>query len=435
MTEERMNGEPLNFSPKQFDFLETPLRRLNILSGSVRSGKTFVSLWKWALWILTQPKDREFIMIGKNLSTLKRNCLNLLESMVGKNNFRWSTSSKTAWLFDRVVHLEGANDERAENKIRGMTLAGAYCDEATLYPESFWVMLLTRLSDGDGCLIATTNPDHPNHYLKTKYIDNKELDIAVWEFYLDDNIFLQPSYIENIKKEFKGVYFQRFILGLWVRAEGLVFETYAENPDAFFISESEIPDDLEFITIGTDFGGNKSKTVFVATGFTKDWKNVIVLADFRVPGEKGTIDANVVNKYYVSFLKDVQQRFGKRVVNGKTVYIPIKYSFADSAEQYLITGMKSAAIAAKVTPPMDSMKKAINDRIFFLNRLIASDRLKIVRGCKVVPESLAGLVWDSDEDKDVLLDIPGETPNDGFDALSYAIERFIPYFEFKGGNG
>ncbi len=407
------------------------MKRLNILSGSVRAGKTYISLWKWALWIMTQPKNREFLMVGKNLSTLRRNCLNLLTDMVGRRNFKWSINGKIGNLFGHVVHLEGANDERAENKIRGMTLAGAYCDEISLYPESFVVMLLTRLSDGEGCLVATTNPDHPHHYLKTGYIDNPNLDIAVWQFMLDDNIFLSKSYLDNIKKEFKGVYYMRYIQGLWVRAEGLVFEQYANNQEQYY--EDKKPDDLEFITIGTDFGGNKSKTVFVAVGIAKGFKRLVVLDDYKIEGDKGTIDANTVNNEYVKFVRRVIDNYGYREVAGKRLQVPVKYSFADSAEQYLITGMQAASRKAGVTIPVDSMKKAINDRVFFLNRMIASDRLKIMRGCKAVPESLSGLVWDIKKDEDALLDVPGQTPNDGFDALSYAIERFIPYFEFKAG--
>ena len=130
-----------NLTAKQDQFLYSEGARLNFLSGSVRSGKTYVSVLKWCLWLLEQPLENEFIMVGKTVSSLKRNCFGYITTLIGEANFTYSTSKKEAYIFGRKVYLEGANDERAEQKIRGMTLAGAYCDEVTLYPESFLVFL------------------------------------------------------------------------------------------------------------------------------------------------------------------------------------------------------------------------------------------------------------------------------------------------------
>ena len=116
-----MNKELL--SKKQKDFLLGDLHRINLLYGSVRSGKTWISLLKWAIWVGQQDKGKEFLMVGKTLTTLKRNCLGLLEQLIG-DNFTYSISQKKATIFGRTVWLEGANDERSEAKIRGMTLMG-----------------------------------------------------------------------------------------------------------------------------------------------------------------------------------------------------------------------------------------------------------------------------------------------------------------------
>ena len=82
----------------------------------------------------------------QTLQTLKRNCLMLLQELVGEDNFKYSLSTKEGRLFGRKILLEGANDAKSENKIRGMTLGGAYCDELTLFPKDFFSMLLSRLS-------------------------------------------------------------------------------------------------------------------------------------------------------------------------------------------------------------------------------------------------------------------------------------------------
>lgn len=108
-----------------------------------------------------------------------------------------------------------------------MTLQAAYCDELTQFPEDFYTMLLSRLRLPNAKLIATTNPDAPSHWLKTDYIDRQnELDFLDIKFLLDDNPTLPQDYVENLKKEYVGVFYDRFILGNWVAAEGLIYPMY-----------------------------------------------------------------------------------------------------------------------------------------------------------------------------------------------------------------
>ena len=216
----------IEFNPKQAELIKrlknNTLARINILEGAVRSGKTWISLIVFALWVATMPKDATFLMVAKTLTSLKRNCLELLQSLVGEDNFSYNLSQKQGTLFGRTVYLEGVNDVRAEGKIRGMTLSGAYADEATLFQRDFFVMLLSRLSMPGAKLFATTNPDNPGHYLKKEYIDRVgELDIAVFKFTIDDNTTLDPEYVESLKKEYTGLYYKRFILGEWCVAYGL----------------------------------------------------------------------------------------------------------------------------------------------------------------------------------------------------------------------
>lgn len=203
------------------------LRRINLLEGSVSSGKTWVSLVLWGFWVATMPADKLYLMCGKSLTTLKRNCLIPLEELFGRSNFQFSTSAKEAYLFGRRILLEGANDARSESKIRGLTLQGAYCDELTLFPKDFFVMLLSRLRVPGAKLIATTNPDSPEHWLKKDYIDRRtELDMLVVRFLLDDNTTLDPQYVTAVKAEYTGVFYNRFILGEWCLAEGIVYPQF-----------------------------------------------------------------------------------------------------------------------------------------------------------------------------------------------------------------
>lgn len=244
------------YTQKQLDFMRmwqhNKLKRINLLEGSVSSGKTWISLVAWAFWVKTMPNDPDslYLMSARSLTTLKRNCLLLLQSLVGQRNFTFSISAKEGYLFGRHIILEGANDAQAEAKIRGVTLQGAYCDEATKLQKDFFAMILSRLRKPGAKLFATTNPDAPGHWLKVDYIDRQgEIDILVLKFLIDDNTTLPKEYVENIKLEYTGVFYERFILGNWTLAEGLIYpmfeEAIAEPP------ENEKPSDY---CLSIDYG-------------------------------------------------------------------------------------------------------------------------------------------------------------------------------------
>ena len=178
------------------------LSRINLLEGSVSSGKTWISLVLWAFWVKGMPLGKQYMMCAKSITTLKRNCLVLLQELVGESNFTFSVNRKEGVLFGHKILLEGAADIRSESKIRGLTLQGAYCDELTQFPRDFFAMLLSRLREPGAKLFATTNPDSPSHWLKVDYIDRKEdLDFLDIKFLLDDNTTLPEDYVRNIKLE------------------------------------------------------------------------------------------------------------------------------------------------------------------------------------------------------------------------------------------
>lgn len=216
---------PSLITTKQRQFLLEPFCRINLLEGSVRSGKTWISLVKWAMFVRSRPQGELFMMVGKTREALQFNCVGLLEDLAGAD-FKCNARSNVGYLYGREIRLLGANDEKAASKIKGSTLAGAYIDELSEIPESFYKMTLSRLSVSGAVLLATTNPDSPNNYVFTDIIENEDISRKCWKFLLDDNTFLPKEYIENIKKEYTGVFFERYILGNWVVAEGLVYPDY-----------------------------------------------------------------------------------------------------------------------------------------------------------------------------------------------------------------
>lgn len=409
----------IKFNPKQAQLIAKlkagKLPRLNILEGAVRSGKTWISLIVFALWVAMMPADATFLMVAKTLKSLDRNCLRLLQSLVGEKNFSYNLQQKEGLLFGRVVYLEGVNDVRAEGKIRGMTLTGAYCDELTLFTEDFFTMLLSRLSMPGAKLFASTNPDSPMHWLNVKYLKRAdELNINVVRFTILDNETLDPEYIEALKREYTGVFYKRFILGLWVVAEGACYPKFADRPDDYIIDE--LPEDVNFISIGVDFGGNRSLTTFVATAVHGNFESLTVIKDHHIQGRKGEIDADRVNAEFINFVNELRAEFNA----------PVRYVFADSEAQYLINGMRKAAAKLGLSIG-DSKKVEVVQRIICTNSLLNTGRFKVLRGCRLVRDGLMGAVWNpkaAEKGKDERLD-DFTSDIDILDALEYSFERFI----------
>jgi len=405
------------YTDKQLELMriwqDDGLKRLNVLSGSVRSGKTWITLVLWAFWIATMPKSGRYLMVAKTLTSLRRNVLDLLESLVGTNNFTYSTAAKEGMLFGRRIYLEGANDARSESKIRGMTLAGAYIDELTQIPEDFFVMLLSRLSDPGAKLFSTTNPDSPMHWVKQNYLDRgDELDLLHMTFLLDDNSFLDPEYVKQLKQEYVGVYYFRFVLGMWQVAEGAIYGIFADDIKKYFTSKP----DYDYSYIGVDFGGNKSAHAFVATGHKHDYSKITALMSEKHPAT-GVNPQQLYDKLE-QFIIKFQNRYGQ-----------ISIIYCDGAEQTLINGIRDRfGINSKYGIAVrNAIKNRITDRIRAATSMMAQDRFFYTEDCKTLVDALCSAVYDPKKLDDERLD-DGTTDIDTLDSWEYSYERHIRFF-------
>ena len=393
-------------SEKQKKFLKDDLHRINLLYGSVRSGKTWISLLKWAIWIGQQSQDKQFLMVGKTITTLKRNCLVLLEELIG-DNITYSISQKKAVIFGRTVWLEGANDERSESKIRGMTLMGVYVDELTQIPQDFYLMALSRLSEKGAVFLATTNPDHPKHYVKTEIIDNDLLDKQVIKFLLDDNIFLDETYKENLKKEYTGVYYSRFIDGNFVRAEGIVFRDFADNTEKYLIDKKDLPNRYKWTCGAYDLGGNKSNFALVCTAEGIDGVIYVLRTKAIYPED---LDLADVERECIEFIEGVEKDY------------PVKMSscYVDDNYYTTVNSLNNWRYIFDTASHIKSIMP-LEDRPLFLSKLMAQGRFKLVNGeCDALIEELQNVVYDDKSEKAVIAD-DGTQTIDQIDGLFYSL--------------
>lgn len=403
--------EKLTEKQKYFlrDILNNNMARINILSGSVRSGKTFVALLAFIIMVAKSRPDDTFILCAKTITSVRRNCIDFITKICG-NDFKHSIFAKSGELFGRKIFLEGANDLRAENKIRGMTLSGAYCDEITLFTPDFFNMLLSRLSMPNAWLIGTTNPDSPGHWLKINYIDRQaELNLKLYEFLLNDNTTLDHEFTENIKREFTGVFYDRFILGKWVAAEGVIYRSFADNPCKYIFNK--LPENLSFITIGIDYGASKSKTVFVATGFSAGMRNIYVLAEKYLDGIH---DPQDIYNHFKKFYYDICDKYGAP---------SMCYADYGALGQVISRGMQSMCISSGLPIKIQDCKKGtINDRIQLTCQLFGQNRIFIHNECTHTINAFNNAVWQENK-IDTRLD-DGTVEIDFLDAFEYSIYNF-----------
>ena len=253
-----MNAPDLPLSPTQIASVRESTGRVNIWDGSIRSGKTIASLLRWLIFVATAPTGGELVIIGRTRDSAWRNVIApLQESALFGSVARFvvgNYGAPTVRILGRRVYILGASDAKAERVLRGLTVAGAYADEATTLPEEFFTQLLGRMSVPGAQLFATTNPDNPAHWLKARFLD-RLLQLPDWRrfrFTLDDNPTLTSEYVDSIKREFTGLWYRRFILGEWVAAEGAIYSMW--DPDVHVVPHGELPDMRRMIGVGIDYG-------------------------------------------------------------------------------------------------------------------------------------------------------------------------------------
>ena len=229
------------WSKKQKEFIRIPYekhKRIVLCSGSVRSGKTVANIPKALQMFFYAFNNGNYptVIMGKTKETIYRNVLKDLFSFIGEKNYRYNQATGQLKIkYGKHYHTSyviGADNQNAETKIRGLTVAGAYVDELTTIPYNVFVQLLNRMSVNNSKLFATTNPDSQFHWLYQDFIEpfkgNSRSDFELYEFYLDDNIHLSEEYKEFIKNAYAGLLHERFILGKWKVAEGLVHKHFGE---------------------------------------------------------------------------------------------------------------------------------------------------------------------------------------------------------------
>lgn len=230
-----------------------------IAHGAIRSGKTVGMIDSFVTWSLAKHKHQNFIIAGKSMGALKRNVLNpMFEILTAKGiDYHYHRSGDPHIIIGtNTYYLFGANNEVSQDVLQGLTAAGALLDEVALMPRSFVDQAIGRCSaetgDQGAKVFVNCNPQGPYHYFKTEFIDKaKEKKIYVLHFTMDDNLSLSERVKERFRRMFSGVFFQRYILGLWVMAEGVIYDMFDKDKHAVETVERQYSSYYVSIDYGT----------------------------------------------------------------------------------------------------------------------------------------------------------------------------------------
>jgi PBSX family phage terminase large subunit len=253
------------FSNKQIDFITTSKYDLNISSGSVRSGKTFSANIRFLHFLEYEAIDNVGCLItAKKGDSAERNVvLPFLEIVQGEgllDEFRFTHNPRVLTYLPKNIkcYIEGGNDAGSEPRIRGLTTQAWLADEVTTYPKDFSMQCVARCSAGKRYKWWTTNPDSPSHYIKTDFIDkieNGKLNGKVWYWDLEkDNPGIDPVFIEQLKATYSGVFYERWIKGRWVIAEGVIYDKFNRNEH---VVDSYPWQQVKEYVLGIDWGYGK----------------------------------------------------------------------------------------------------------------------------------------------------------------------------------
>lgn len=383
------------YTPKQIEILKrTNTEDFFILGlhGAKRTGKTVINNDIFLRELIRvrkiadnlKIKEPMYILAGVSSKTIQNNVLQeiynryQLDIKFDKHNSFTLFGVKVVQAFTGTIGGLGG--------IRGMTAFGAYVNEASLANEKVFKEIISRCS-GDGArIVFDTNPDNPEHWLKKEYIDSKSENIISYHFELDDNTFLSPRYIQNIKESTpSGMFYDRDIRGLWVTGEGVVYSDFDSNKH--FINDV---DNIEFETYiaGVDWGYSHFGSIVV---FGIDKLNNWYLLEEHAKQFK-EID------YWADVALDIKARYGN-----------INF-YCDSARPEHVERFRRERIRAI------NADKSVLSGIEEVARLIKLGRFFVISDkVKVFKKEIYNYVWDEKTGN------PVKENDDVMDSMRYAI--------------
>ncbi len=358
-----------------------------IADGSIRSGKTVSMSLSFVIWAMSTFSGQNFGMCGKTIGSFRRNVLMWLKIMLISRGYKVEDHRadnlivvKRGDVYNNF-YIFGGKDERSQDLIQGVTLAGVFFDEVALMPESFVNQATGRCSVDGSKYWFNCNPDGPYHWFKTNWIDKaKEKDLIYLHFTMDDNLSLSERVKERYKKLYSGVFFKRYILGLWVMAEGIIYDMF--SPERHVVDCEAIAAEYK-AKYGREFWTGER---YVSCDYGTQNATAFLLCERA---------AN--NKYYCRRLYYYSGR-DKGIQKTDAEYSSDLTAWLDGIEiRKVILDPAAASFKAQLEKDGYKVKKAKNDvldGIRFLASLLSTDSLFIDKSCVDLIKEFGAYTWD-----------------------------------------
>ena len=365
----------MKFSKKQLEYWRLANHRWNIKQGATRSGKTFLDYYLIPKRILECKGKGLIVLMGNTRGTLNRNILEPMRNIWGKELIGNIGSDNTVNMFGRKVHTLGADKITQVQKLQGAGIEYCYGDEVTTWNEEVFSMLKSRLDKPNSLFDGTCNPDSPNHWLK-QFLDS-DADIFLQHYTIDDNPFNSPEFVKNLKKEYFGtVYYDRFILGEWAAAEGLVYPMFSQDEHIV----SDFNENGEFY-ISIDYGTNNPTSMGL-------W-------------QKSNGIATRIDEYYYDSKKTLRQ------LTDEEYYDALSELAGDRKIKCVIVDPSAASFITTIRRHgRFIVKKADNrvlDGIRFCSTLLSQKRLRFNSSCKDIIREFGAYRWDNEALEDTVI--------------------------------
>jgi PBSX family phage terminase large subunit len=368
------------------------------------------------MWSLANFEHQNFILAAKSMGALKRNVLRPMFQILAakKIPYRYVRGEDPHVLIGtNVYYLFGGNNDASQDTVQGLTAAGALLDEIALMPESFVEQVIARCSVYGAKWFATCNPDGgPTHWFKQGYIDKaKRKRIVYLHFTMDDNLTLSPEVKARYKRTFSGLWYKRYILGLWVMAEGAVYDMWDDDRNLV----ADVPRDQNGVAqirrwwIACDYG-TTNPFVALLIGEGTDGR-LYVVAEYRWDSKaqrRQLTDA----QYSAALSTFMDQHLPPGIMPERIFVDPSAASFIVQLHQDRVKDARLGRVAQADNAVLGGIRATAT--------LLAMGLLKVNKACKGLIAEITGYVWDA-KAQERGEDAPLKQADHGPDALRYGV--------------
>lgn len=390
-----------------------------IADGSIRSGKTLCMSLSFVIWAMTVFDGQNFAICGKTIGSLRRNVIFWLKLMLRSRGYVVQDRRAENLLIIRkgnrlnYFYEFGGKDERSQDLIQGITLAGLLCDEVALMPESFVNQATARCSVAGSKFWFNCNPEGPQHWFYVNWIRKcRKKRLLYLHFTMDDNLSLDGNIKARYRSQYIGVFFDRYILGLWVAAEGLIYSMFSEKEHVVPVIPADkagklVPRKYTEFMLSCDYG-TQNATVFLLWGFYSGaWY--------------------IIREYYHSGRDTKRQKTDEEYYQDLVVFV------ADTLVRGIIVDPSAASFIACIRRHgrfvVYPANNSVVDGIRLTGSLMTAGKLFICEGCNSTIGEIRSYCWDDKPGEDA----PIKENDHAMDAMRYMVYTHIRRNAYRYG--